>query len=102
MKDAGLQPERTALAWRRTALSMLVNGALLVRGSVKSDSTVLFLVSMALVVASLSTFGIATWRHRTLLRQGVPEAPHATVMLLVTAVVVLSTVAGIAGVTGAS
>ena len=98
MRDAGLQPERTALAWRRTALAMLVNGALLARSSVKADSAVLFIVSIALVAASLSTFGIAAWRRSELLREHAPRAPHATLMLLLAAIVGVSTAAGLVGV----
>ena len=97
MRDAGLQPERTALAWRRTALSMLVNSALLVRGSVKAGSTVLFVVSIALVLASLSTFGIASWRHRMLLREDRPEPPNHGLMLGVAATVVGATGAALLG-----
>jgi uncharacterized membrane protein YidH (DUF202 family) len=95
MRDPGLQPERTALAWRRTALAMLANGALLVRGSIHTDSRVLFMVSMAIVVASLSTFGIATWRHRELMQHDPPRAPHASLMMLVAGIVLVSTAVGV-------
>jgi putative membrane protein len=98
MRDAGLQPERTALAWRRTALAMLVNGALLARASVKADSTVIFIVSIALVGASLSTFGIAAWRRNELLSEHAPRSPHWVLMMLLAAIVGLSTAAGVLGV----
>ena len=76
---------------------MLVNGALLVRASVKADSTVLLVVSIALIAASLSTFGIASWRHRVLVREDAPKSPNHLLMLVVSITVVIATAAGLLG-----
>jgi uncharacterized membrane protein YidH (DUF202 family) len=81
-RDAGLQPERTALAWRRTGLAMLVNGALLVRAAAQARSPALVWVSVLVVLASLGLFAVAEYRHRVLLRAGAPPSPHAALAAL--------------------
>lgn len=97
MRDPGLQPERTALAWQRTALSMLVNGGLLLRSAMLAQSTWLVVVAVAILAAALSTFGLSTWRHRVLLRAAGPRSPHAALMLLLGATVIVSAGAGLLG-----
>ena len=38
MKDSGLQPERTWLAWVRTGVTMMVNGGLVLRAGLVSNN----------------------------------------------------------------
>lgn len=81
-RDPGLQPERTALAWGRTALAMFVNGALLARAAAQADSPGLWTVAGLVVLASAILFAAGAHRQRTLMLESVPRAPHAAFAFL--------------------
>ena len=61
----GMQLERTALAWRRTTLSMLVASVVALRVAGLYDN----LAAMTLAVASLLIGGVLAWRSRTRYRR---------------------------------
>ena len=61
--DPGLARDRTALAWTRSALSMLAIGTLIARAAFEADLDVLA------VIAAVATLALAllTWRQGNLL-----------------------------------
>ena len=63
--DAGLQPERTALAWTRTALAMIIASMTLMRWSVDYPETVMVAI-VALLVLGLGIIGVnrSTYRRQ--------------------------------------
>jgi uncharacterized membrane protein YidH (DUF202 family) len=76
--DPGLQPERTDLAWRRTALGFFVNAALVARFAVRAGSGVLGYVltgALALIGAlMLVRAGRLYARRNAHLAAGLPAA----------------------------
>jgi uncharacterized membrane protein YidH (DUF202 family) len=70
----GLQPERTALAWTRTSLAVLANGALLMMKDFHTFGDPFRLVAAGCaVVLALSTYLIGVRRQRTLARRPLPR-----------------------------
>lgn len=103
--DAGLQPERTALAWSRTALSMVVGGAVGVRVLPTLLGPVGLVVALAVVVAG-AVLGLVARRRvdraAAVLVRGGHAGLHGGVLpdgrLLLVLAAVCSAVAGVAAV----
>ncbi len=68
MRDAGLQQERTALAWSRTAMALAVNAIFLLRAIV-SESEDLAIFGSWLLLVSSSLLMIISRRRAEMLAQ---------------------------------
>ncbi|MFF8270074.1 DUF202 domain-containing protein [Streptomyces sp. NPDC016562] len=67
LRDAGLQPERTRLAWRRTTLASAVVLVLALRQTLRGSGTAEELVGAAVIALSwLAFLGVAHRRIRAL------------------------------------
>ena len=91
--DPGRQPERTALAWDRTALALAANAALVVRTGMRDHSAALLAAGMVLVglAAALAAAGLV---RRLQLASRQPRAPAAALIGLTTAATVLAGACG--------
>jgi uncharacterized membrane protein YidH (DUF202 family) len=77
MRDPGVQSERTALAWRRTALGVLANALLLIRAGLVGDHAVPLASGLMLLGAAGATYGVSAWRRRELSRAEGPAEVSA-------------------------
>lgn len=96
--EAGLQAQRTSLAWTRTSLAVLANGALLMLHDIAHHRVGFGLAAagVAAAVAAL-TYLIGVRRQRILARQPLPVAITARVeVVAVTAAVVILIVVSVA------
>ena len=78
MTDAGqargTQPERTALAWTRTSLAVLANGALLLLRDTHTDASALHRVAAGVAgMLALSIYLIGVRRQRLLACRPLPD-----------------------------
>lgn len=96
--DAGLQPERTLLAWRRTTLAFALGSALAVRLTAESAGVASVAFGILGVVFALVAFGVASRRYRladrSLRESGELRTGAAPLLLAVLAAVAV----GLAGV----
>lgn len=97
-RDPGLQPERTALAWNRTGLAMLVNALLALRTGWTSHQAPITALGFVLLLASGAIIFYGAWRRRHLLHGHGSIAPAAHAVAAVTAATLLACVVALASV----
>ena len=94
VRDPGLQPERTTLAWRRTALAVALNATLLLRAGVHERQALLLLIG-AVLGAGAFVLALVGMRRDIDFCAFTPRAPSPFAMGLVAGQVVLAS-AGLA------
>jgi uncharacterized membrane protein YidH (DUF202 family) len=93
-RDPGLQPERTALAWTRTAFAILANALISLRAGFISGSVPLLALAVALFLGAAYTFRFAGLRRRVLLQREAVPVPSAAIALT-SAIVLAACLAGL-------
>lgn len=96
--DPGLQPERTALSWTRTALAIAVNALLSIRAGFVAGEPWLVAVGVLLFAASGAAVAIGTVRRRQLSGDRLVITPPAGALLGVAAATLLASIGGVASV----
>ncbi|MFF1573687.1 DUF202 domain-containing protein [Leifsonia sp. NPDC058292] len=99
-RDPGLQGERTALSWTRTALVIVVNALLALRSGWVSGQLLLTAAGIVLVAAAIGAVLYGSRRGRALAGRTheVPPAAPTTAIAIVAATTLLACVTGIASV----
>lgn len=98
-RDPGLQPERTALAWNRTALAVAVNAALVLRAGMLGAAPLFVAVGIFLLLAAGAATAYSSVRKRQLLRAvGTPPQSSSVALALAAVVTLLASAAGIASI----
>lgn len=96
--DPGLQPERTQLAWRRTALSIAVVSLIAARALPMILGSGVWIIPGVVGVAASAVFWIAAARRAHAVDHALSPAPHPERMpdgRLIAGLVVFATAAGL-------
>ncbi|MFP1736883.1 DUF202 domain-containing protein [Lonsdalea quercina] len=80
-RDPGVQPERTVLAWSRTAILLLVNTALLLKAGTLSTQPLLLAAGLLLLLASLAIFIWVPLRLRAIQRAPQTHSIPPTILM---------------------
>lgn len=99
VRDPGLQAERTSLAWTRTSLAILANGALLMLHDIAHHRAGFGLGAAGIAVAvAVLTYLMGLRRQRVLASHPLPArlTPHTEVLVVTVAVLILISVSVIA------
>lgn len=95
--DAGLQPERTLLAWRRTCLSFAIASAVAVRFTAEAGGAFAVVAGIVGVGLSLVAFAAASRRYRAEVRTLTTTGALGAGALPLVAAVAAAVVLGLAG-----
>ncbi|MFC0338241.1 protein of unknown function [Kushneria avicenniae] len=87
-RDPGLQPERTGLAWSRTAFVMLLMSALLLRGGIVHHEHWLAWSGVVLLMATGAMYAWAGWRLRMIMTSKAPVTLPAILAIRVTTLII--------------
>ncbi|MFL6082533.1 MAG: DUF202 domain-containing protein [Mycobacterium sp.] len=96
---AGTQPERTTLAWTRTSLAVLANGAILLLQRTHSDADPLRFVAAGIAaLLALAAYLIGVRRQRILAQRPLPDriSPRREVYLTGGAIIALIVISALA------
>jgi hypothetical protein len=96
--DPGLQPERTALAWSRTALALAVNALLALRAGFLAGEPMLVAVGVVLFGTAGGAVVVASARRRQLSGDTLTITPPRGALIGITAATLLACIAGIVSV----
>ncbi|UGQ13069.1 DUF202 domain-containing protein [Yinghuangia sp. ASG 101] len=97
--DPGLQPERTRLAWSRTALAFLANGGLVLHAGHRADHRAWLLPGAAVIALSALVYAVGELRYRRVgaaVRANTPVAGAALVATAAAAAVFTALMAVVA------
>ncbi|MBL8290126.1 MAG: DUF202 domain-containing protein [Rubrivivax sp.] len=100
-RPAGLQAERTALAWSRTGLGVLLNAALVLRAGLLQQSKALAALGAVLLLAGAAVTVYGGLRKRQLLRSPALAAPAAAAVLALAGLALLTCAAAVPVLVGA-
>lgn len=93
--DPGLQAQRTALAWHRTGLAVLVNALVILRSGVSTGQPLLTVLGALLLAGAAGVAAGGVWRSRALSLGPHAAATPVPLMRAVAGVTVLAATAGV-------
>ncbi|MBT2516521.1 DUF202 domain-containing protein [Streptomyces sp. ISL-90] len=96
--DPGLQPERTALAWSRTALALAVNALLSMRAGLVVGEPWLVAIGALLFAACGAAIAVGTARRRQLSGVRLVITPPRGALIGVAAATLLASAGGVGAV----